>query len=498
MNILKHKLLAAVATVTTFMGALSGAHAYEQNWEGNHPDAASEAWTWMGHLQELETKSGVTKLGKKGVGFIYYYTRNNTGDMGRMNFRSSSLTSTLNGEGVEQYTDTIYSAQHKDAELRARQNTLDLTFKAGAIADSVKTVPMTAADITKLADVIRLYPGLKIAQGHTPKKSHFEVTERDGRKMVLDFYSIWPVVSPPEGKIDFLGQDDTLTFSEPMVIAIGTYQGKKVAGLTFLDRQWAKQYFGTYSINGIKDLMQYATAMKVSHTWSAFHAFNERTKEWTFFHLWNQFSRAKDVRDKKISYSGMVWTTNGAPTQMLAAEDYEWKGSGFVHNTGRQILMNYPMDRTGFFPSKAHMKSAKLGFNFKMYATPALQNLNQPIPFYEAYASGEGTWNGDRIRIQGRLESSRLMFRTQDYEEMIDVLKAEEDKDWRQPELQAWLKDAIKRDRAPQPLSWIEEQIKVMISMMSEMELKMAIFGAILSGNEDAVDPKDSQVMVYR
>ena len=38
----------------------------------------------------------------------------------------------------------------------------------------------------------------------------------------------------------------------------------------------------------------------------------------------------------------------------------------------------------------------------------------------------------------------------------------------------------------------------VMISMMSEMELKMAIFGAILSGNEDAVDPKDSQVMVYR
>ena len=474
------------------------AMAYEPSWDGNHPEAASEAWTWMGHLQELEkTSSGDLRLGKNGLGFIYYFTRNQTGSMGAMNFRSSSVTTTVNGEGVKQETDTVYTAQVDNSEFRARTGTMDLNFRAGSINDRVQAVPMTEADSKSLARIMKLYPGLSIAANFQPKKNHFEVTERNGVKTVLDLYSIWPVAAPPEGKMAFLGQAETYSFSEPMVVAIGTYKGKSVAGLTFVDRQWSKEYFGTYALDGLNDLMKYANAMKYSHTWSAFHVFNERTKEWSFFHLWNQFKRTPEARDQKVDYSGMVWVTNGGPTQITTAQDYSWVGSGFVHNTGREVLMNYPNDRYGFFPSKAHMVSKKMGFDVKMYATPALQNLNQPIPFYEAYASGEGTWNGDKVRVQGRLESSRLMFRTQDYEEMIDVLKAEEDKDWRQPELQAWLKGAIARDNAVNPFDWLEERMQTLASVMSNMDLKLSVFKAILNGNKDAADPNDPMVMVY-
>lgn len=450
----------------------------------------------MGHVQEVTTQQGVTALGPKGVGFIYYYTRNDEGQMGTMNFRSSALTDTVNGEGKAYKTNTIYGAEHPNMEFRARTNALDLTFKASTVADEVREVPLAGGDLAKLTETLKLFPGLAIAPGMTPKKSIFRVMEEDGGRFDLEFYSIWPVLSPPDGTMRFLGQAGTSSFSEPMLVTMGTYNGKKVAGLSFLDRQWAPQYFGTYIMNGIGDLLKYAHALKYSHSWSAFHAHNLRTNEWTFFHLWHQYERADLQRDTLTDYSGMLYMKNGKESALVDSKDYDWTASGYVQQQGTEVMMDYAMGRVGFFPSRATYSSKKLGFSGDMYAFPYLQSLNQPIPFYEGYAAGEGTWNGDPVRLQGRLESSRLMFRGQDYQEMIEVLKQQKG-DWQQKDLQAWLKANMNQTGDGSVFQWIHDRMIGLVSAMSEMDLKLAIFGEILSGDKGSPDPADPTVTVY-
>ncbi len=466
------------------------ANAYEPSWDGNHPESKSEAWTWMGHLQEFDG----TRLGPNGVGFIYYYTRNDQGQMGSMNFRSSSLTETVNGVGQSYKTSTLYAAQYDNAELRARRGRLDLTFTAGDIADFVRAEAMSAADTKELHSTMKLFPGLAIAPGFTPKKVVFNASEEDGTEMKLRFYTIWPVLAPKDGLMRFLGQADTYSFSEPMLVTVGTYKGKRVAGLSFLDRQWAKQFFGVNIYTGLGDLVKYAHALKFSHAWSAFHVFNERTKEWSFFHLWHQWERNDNVADKLTEYSGLLYMKNGTESGVIDSSDYTWKGDGYVWAQGKEVLLDYPLGRYGFFPSRATYSSPKLGFSGQIVATPHLQNLNQPIPFYEGYASGVGTWNGDRVRIQGRLESSRLLFRTQDYKEMLKTLESTKEPEWRQPELQAWLK-ANQRDN---PANWLGHPLAVLASMFKGLDLKLAIFGDILSDDQVEQDPRDPEVVIYR
>jgi hypothetical protein len=488
-----------VALTASLIAAGPAAFAYEPNWDGNHPEAKSEAWTWMGHLREV-TSAG--KLGKNGLGFIYYYTRNDTsgakGSMGQMNFRSSGRTATVNGEGKSYQMSTVYTATDPSAELRARSGVLDLEFHAGRgeIEDKVVAAPMTAADQKILDATMKLFPGVAVAPKFKPKKTVFHVTEKDGTIVDLTFYSIWPMLSAPEGKMDFLGQKDTYSYSDPMMVTVGTYGGKKMAGLSFLDRQWAKEYYGTYMMDGLGDLLRYAEALKYAHSWSAFHVKNQRTGEYSFFHLWNQFRRRPGLRDEKVSYSGLLYARAGVEYGMVDANDYSWTPSGFVQHQGTKVVMDYAQDRIGFFPTKATYKSAKFGFDAEMWASPHLQVLDQPIYFYEGYAEGQGSWRGDRVTIQGRLESSRLFFREQDYEEMIEILGKEKGL-WKQPELATWMKENIDQ-KSFDPFQKFHQKMLALVSMFSEMGLKMAIFQDIVTGAKPEADPRDPEVIVYR
>ena len=496
---MKYKTILVRVLTVTLLTLSPGAFAYEPHWDGNHPDAKSEAWTWMGHLREL-TPAG--KLGKNGLGFIYYYTRNDTtgaeGAMGQMNFRSSARTTTVDGRGVEYKTSTVYNPKYRDAELRARAGRLDLEYTVGreGIQDRVQEVPMTAADYDALKATMKLYPGLNFAPGFKPRKTRFHVEEIDGTIVDLTFYSIWPVLSAPGGKMAFLGQKDTYSFSDPMMVTVGTVGGKPMAGLSFLDRQWSHEYYGTYMFDKLSDLLRYAEAMNYAHSWSAFHVRNQRTGEYSFFHLWNQFRRRPGVADEKVDYSGLLFARNGVEYGMVDAKDYSWTPSGFVQFQGRKVIMDYVMDRVGFFPSKASFKSSKFAFDAQVWASPHLQALDQPIPFYEGYAEGEGTWRGDRITIQGRLESSRLFFREQDYQEMISIL-AKEKGDWKQPELAAWMQQNINQ-KSSDPFLKFHQRIIALVTQLKGLDLKLRIFGDILRGEKPEVDARDPEVMVYR
>ena len=484
-------LVSAVSLLTSLTG-----FAYEPSWDGNHPDSKSEAWTWMGHLNEMDSKG---KLGRKGMGFIYYYTRNDTtGSMvGSLNFRSSSRTYTLDGIGQNYQMSTVYAVKEPNAELRSRRGYLDIEFNAGRINDRVVDERMNDADRAELANTMKLYPGLEIAPNFKPKKTSFHVVEKDGTVLDLNFYSIWPVLSAPEGKMKFLNQPDTYSFSDPMMVTVGTVGGKKMAGLSFLDRQWAKSYFGVHMLNNLGDLMKYAKAMNFAHTWSAFHARNERTGEYTFFHLWRQYRRENDQRDQQIDYSGMLYAKGGKEYGLISADDYKWTSSGYVQQQGTVAMMDYAMGRVGFFPSKAAFSSNKMGLSATMWASPHLQVLDQPIYFYEGYAEGEGTFRGDKVKLQGRLESSRMMFREKDYEEMLEIL-AKEKGDWKQPELATWLKANKKQDNPDSPFVKIHQKMIGFAAAFSDMGLKMAIFGDILNGVKPVADANDPDVMIYQ
>ncbi len=449
----------------------------------------------MGHLNEVVYKSGQKALSEKGVGYMYYYARSEEKAMGSMTFRSSTRTETLNNEGKSFATDTIYLPKH-NGTFRTRTASLDLQFKAGVISDVVKAAPMTAKDDQVLNDALALFPGLKIAPGFKPKKSILKVSEKNGQYMDLVYYAIWPVLSSADGRMTFLAQTDTYSFSEPMLVTVGFRNGKEVAGLSFLDRQWATESFGTNIMGDLTGMLKYAQALKYSHAWSAFHLQNKRTKEWSFFHLWNQWNRNPDVRDAKVDYSGMLYMHNGIESGLLAANDYQWLPSGFVQNKGREIMMDYSSGRAGFFPSRADVSSPKLGLEMSFFASPHLQNLNQPIPFYEAYAEGEGTLNGDPVYIRGRLESSRLMFRPQDYDEMIEIMKTKKD-GWEQSDLQQWLRDNKNNSADGTPFGWLHERLAVLASLLGEMQLKLAIFGDIVKGTKPHADANDRAVTVY-
>ena len=481
------------------------ARAYEPSWDGNHPAAQSEAWTWMGHLNEIETVDGVPRLGARGLGYIFYYTRSVEKTMGTMTFRSSALTTTQNGVGTAFKTDTLYASKYKDGALRVREGSLDLSFTADGVSDRAATAPFTPADRDQLIAALKFFPTLRVTPGFSPKKTSYREVERDGTVVDLTYYSIWPVLSAPGGQIRFLGQDGTYTYTEPMLVTVGTVGGKAVAGLSFLDRQWAMNSFGEYVMDGLTDLLRSGHAFKYAHNWSAFHAQNQRTGEWSFFHLWHQWSRADAARDRLDDYSGMLYIrNNGTEAALVDAKDYAWRASGFVLQKGREIVMDFTKGRDGFFTSRADVEAPGLGLKLSMFATPALQNLNQPIPFFEGFASGEGSWAGDRLAIKGRLESSRIMFRDEDYREMLDTLKiqAEVDPAWAQADVAAYLVQKLADGARPQasslnPFVWLEQRFNVVSSLMGGMGVKLAIVRAILSGKKAAVDARDPAVMTY-
>ena len=485
--------LFAATLLAWSMVSSPAAVAYDVGWDGNHPAAQSEAWTWMGHLSEIEQKNGQPSLGANGVGFIFYYTRSAEKTLGTMTYRSSALTTTKNFVGTSFKTDTVYAAKSPNGQLRARQGSLDLVFKAGVVDDRAVTMQMTDEDDATLKETLKLFPHLEIARGFRPTKTIYHEVERDGTIVDLVFYSIWPVLSAPNGQMRFLGQDGTYTYSEPMLVTVGTFGGKPVAGLSFLDRQWAMASFGEFVMNGMKSLLQYGQALNYAHSWSAFHAQNKRTGEWSFFHLWHQWYRQPDFSDALDDYSGMLYMRgNGSVSALVPSNEYIWKSSGFVLQKGRQIMMDYSKGRDGFFTSRAEVSAPTLGLNYTMYATPALQNLNQPIPFYEGFGSGEGTWGGDPIVIQGRLESSRLLFRDQDYKEMLETLQAT-DPAWAQADVQAFLKKKL----ASSPKNWIDRQWSVLSALLGVMDLKLAILADVITGTKATVDPADPQVTVY-
>ena len=483
----------------------TSARAYDVTWDGNHPAAASEAWTWMGHLNHVVKKDGVDVLGDTGMGYIFYYTRSVERTMGTMTFRSSALTSTLNGVGTGFKTDTIYASQH-DGALTVREGRLDLTFTGGGADDRARTMIMTPSDHELLARTLKFFPGLKITPGFTPKKTKYHEVERDGTVVDLSYYAIWPVLSAPEGKIRFLGQNDTMSFTEPMLITTGTVGGKKMVGLSFLDRQWAANSFGDSVMDGLGDLLRYGHAFNYAHNWSAFHARNLRTGEYSFFHLWHQWHRQDNVRDQLDDYSGLLYVrNNGTESAMLDRDDYTWRPSGYVLQKGRQIIMNFAKGRDGFFNSRADFNSDKLKMSIQLYATPALQNLNQPIPFFEGFASGPGTFEGDPIVVEGRLESSRVMFRDVDYQEMLEnmTIAGKSDPAWAQEDVAQYLKAKLAYSAATSakpalgPFVWVDQQVTVASALLGGIAVKLSLVKAILSGQKAKPDPKDQSVIVY-
>lgn len=449
----------------------------------------------MGHLNEVEKDiQGQPRLSARGHGYILYYTRNILGKMGAINFRSFARTQTLNGDGQAFETSTHYQPRYPGSFLKARTGRLDLEFQAGKVHDRTEQVAMTSEDQARLADLLKYYPGLKVAPQFAPKKYRIYATEDDGRVYDLTAYSIWPVISPPNGHMRFLGQADTMTFSEPMLLTSGRWAGKEVVGLSYIDRQWADKYFGTYMIDDIKDAFKYGRALNYAHSWSAFHARNERTGEWSFFHIWHQWDRRASTGDQITDDALLLWTRGGVEQGVVSPSEYTWLPSYYVAYSGREVVMDYAMGQQGFFPSRAQFSSPRLGLTVDMAAQPALQVLNQPVYFFEGQASGTGTWNGDRLVVQGRLESSRLLYRTQDYREILSNLK-HQPKGLDQPDLQkALVKMIAQRERDK---GWLSHRLAVLANLLNELDLKLAIFRDILSGDRPSVEPTDPDVTIY-
>jgi hypothetical protein len=401
----------------------------------------------------------------------------------------------------------VYSAQARRASLRARKNRLDLTWSADGQTERAYGAPMDADDSRELQAELARYPGLRVAAGFQPEKTVLEVVAGKHRPMRLVLYSIWPKAAPHRasadpGHIRFLGEDDTYTFSEPMMLAHGTLDGREMRGLMFLDRQWGKHYFGTRVYVGFLNMLRFGRALRYSHTWLAFQAYNPRTQEWSFFHIWNQFERADNRPDRLTGYSGLAWMSNGETTGQVGMDGFRLVGSGFVKHGDRDILLDYANGRAAYFPSRITVRardSALGDFRADLRANPAKQFLTQPIYLYEGYATGKARWNGDELEIRGRLESSRILFRQQDYREMLASLGSQP-REWAQPRLQDRLRSDLSSpwgDVLP-PVCWLFREIAALGILTNDLDVKLAVFGKFLSHAATTTDRDDPEVTIYR
>jgi hypothetical protein len=476
---------------------------YESNWDANHPKAMSESWTWMGHLRVLEKNSN------EGVAFIHYYTRNKS-KMGNLTFKTSALTPTRNHIGTDYQKQTLYSSLAKDFYLKANIKKLSLEWNYQSKKDFVREVPFDLVDDSKILEeqLLPLFPDLQKDPHMKPIKSILSADMGSGSHFDLTFYSIWQPRAPTSGgRIRFLGVDGTFTFFHPMIIAIGTWNDhgriKPVAGLVTLDRQWSNEYFGKTIFEDPIDYIKANRALSYSHNWSFFHGHMPESKTWIFVHLWNQFYRRSDQSDQYTTYSNLVWAKNGVLQEPLTLKDYSWQGKNFILNQS-DVLLNYGAGREGYFPSLFSLNAPIKKTELTLKASPQLQSLDQPIYLYEAYAQGVGLWNGEPAVLQGRVESSRLLFRDQDYEEIIGNIVSLPYFDSEQIQLKMHLEDLLKanepcrnlfcHDRFKKEQKKKEDYLKF---ISNDMKLKISIIRRKMNKKEESTDPRDPDILVY-
>lgn len=476
---------------------------YEPKWDANHPKAMSESWTWMGHLKVLDKNSG------EGVAFIHYYTRNKS-KMGSLTFKTSALTPTVDNVGKEYRKQTLYSSLAKDFYFKTHLKKLDLEWHYQGQTDHVKQVPFEAQSDYQNLDynLLPLFPNLhrdpqmqpikSILSAHVGKDSHLDLT----------LYSIWQPRAPTaDGRIRFLGVDGTFTFFHPMIVAVGTWthQGvkKRVAGLLTLDRQWSNEYFGKSLFEDSIDYVEAHRALSFAHHWSFFHGYLPNSKTWIFVHLWNQFYRHSDKPDQLTNYSNLVWVKNGKLQNPMTPDEYNWKGNNFVLNQS-EVLLNFGAGREGHFPSQFDLNSITQNIQLNLKATPNLQSLDQPIYLYEGYGNGDGIWNGEPIAIQGRLESSRLLFRDQDYQSIIETINSSANVSPDQMALKTHLQKLLVTDDNCSTL-FCHDRIKseqqkkedYWAFITNDMNLKMSILKRKISKKEEQSDRNDPDILTY-
>jgi hypothetical protein len=481
--------------------------------EGNHTWAKSESWTWMGHLNEYSLNQSNIVPNKNGIALIHYYTRNQT-QFGSLNFKSSALTFTKNGIGEIYDKNTIYadSSNKKDLfQLAINENHLDIEFKHNNELDKIQKTEITDKDLQFLKNkLLPTYPGLKIANQFNPIKYTFSAAVGTKSNLNLDLYQIWPSISPLEAKMQFLGILDAYTFSQPMLVAHGSFENdgvvKPVTGLMFLDRQWCKDYFGKFIMGNPLDSLWQNQALKYSHNWSAFHAHSEQNQNWYFVHLWQQFQRNKNISDELDDYSGIVWVKNGIQQDPIHKDSFDWTGSNFIKNNSK-VMLNYAVGRESYFPTEYNLTNKFNNDSLNIQASPKLQSLDQPIYLYEGYASGDGTWDNESVKLQGRLESSRILFRHQDYEQMLIQLKETRSpsaiEDTYQRDLKIHLDKVVKHENKCKHnifcLDSIFKTKKDQITfMLNDLKQKISIFLSGFKTSKPQRDPKNPSVVIYK
>lgn len=482
---------------------------YEESWDGNHPKAMSESWTWMGHLKEIEDANGDLKFTNNGVAFIHYYTRNKS-KMGSLTFKTSALTPTVNNIGQDYLKKTLYSSLAKDFYLKTKQNKLGLEWHYKGRSDSVKAASFNPElDFAELDHkLLKLFPNLKRDSTMAPIKSILNVDVGDDSHFDLTLYSIWQPLAPTaDGRIRFLGVDGTFTFFHPMIIAIGqwTQKGvtKKVCGMLTLDRQWSNEYFGKSLFDKTTDFIKAYRALSYAHNWSGFHGYLPESKSWVFVHLWNQFYRKDNVSDVAVPYANLVWVKNGLLQSPLSPSEYSWLGESFALNESK-VLLNFGEGREGYFPTQFNLTSPIQNLDLTLKASPVMQSLEQPIYLYEGFAIGEGIWQGEPIKAQGRIESSRLLFRDQDYDEMIQIISNSAEQDQKQQLLRGHLEDLLKEDKncptifCPNQLKKEQKKKEDYYKFVSnDLNLKLSILKAKFTHKESVTDPNDPNTIIY-
>lgn len=394
--------------------------------DGNHTWAKSEAWTWMGHLRVIDPQSTPWTFESKGYAYIHYFTRNETG-YGRMNFKSSAVTETKDDTGIGYDKRTIFpdESPSQNFQLRVRDDVLAIEFLSGTERDLVYEEPLLPTDEKLLEEnLLPLFPGLGATIQGTIKKYRFSAHLGRHSRADLTFYSLWPDLAPPNQQMEFFGLKDSYTFSSPMLMTYGTWsrnneKPETVVGLSFLDRQWSREYFGKNIFNNPIEMLRPHQALKWAHNWSAFHAFAPATNDWYFVHLWQQSQREPEKEDRRSSYTGVQWSKNGKVQTMIDSSEFQWTPRKFIKNNSK-VLLNFAEGRKAFFPFQYEYESLDGRSHFNMIASPQLQSLDQPIYLYEGYAAGEGFWDNQMVQLQGRVESSQILFRDVDYRSIIE------------------------------------------------------------------------------
>lgn len=465
-----HKHILFISILVTLYSPWSAA-------DGNHPWAKSEAWTWMGHLFALE-EGEHWNLSSDGYAFIHYYTRNETG-YGRMNFKSSAVTKTKDGVGVSYDKKTTFpEAQNKHFQLSVSEQSLNIDFRAPGQHDQIREAPMSIDDLALLEEkLLPLFPGLKIKPQWEVKKYTYKVSVGSVTQADLTLYSLWPDIAPPGQKMKFFGIEESYTFSSPMLLAYGSWQEKnqpsqKVTGLCFLDRQWSRDYFGKNVFSDPTSLLKKQHALNWAHNWSAFHAFAPETQDWYFVHLWRQVQRQDGKADEQADYTGVQWSKNGEQQPPLDSQQFSWNPTKFTLNQSN-VLMNFAEGKKAYFPFSYEYHNDHWGSHLEIEGSPKLQSLDQPIYLYEGYARGEGTWDHQKVIVQGRIESSQILFRDVDYQTMLSQISKT---DPEQNQIASELEEELNRqNRCSDKLKDQQSQQKFLFHDMSR---KLQIFSA--------------------